>query len=879
MKMGDTEKTQVSYERIEDGGEPQEYRKKVEQDSTGPWYFASNFLLFWALLFFAIVVPLFYRLPAAMNIEDASKGGFIAERAYDNLYEFDKIGSKVVGSDANENKTVQFLLKELALIQENVLDDYFDMEIDVQITSGSYLKSESIYMYRAVQNIIIKLSPKNTTSETYLLVNSHFDSKPTSPAAGDAGHMAVTILEVLRVMSSTKQTFEHPIVFLINGAEEKSLLASHGFISQHKWAPFCKVVINLDAAGSGGREILFQTGPDNPWLVDYYKKNAKHPFATTMAEEIFQTGLLPSDTDFRIFTKYSNLIGLDLGQCINGYVYHTRYDRIDVIPRTSLQNTGDNILGLVRGLSNATELRNPKEYAAGHAVFFDVLGLYFVHYSESTGVILNYFVAGATIVLIFVSLLRTASSSNVSAGHVVGWFILIIVLQVIALLLGLSLPVVVAYLLDMYGLSLTYYSTPALLIGLYVCPTLIGFSLPSFVYLKLQRDEKISFAKQLQLVLHGHATILAILGIGLTLYGLRTTYVVTWTLLFYVIPLAINLLTTLHDRGFAWTAVLKVVQVIPFLYNSYLFYTFIVVLTPMMGRFGLSTNPDLIVSALTALGTIFSLGFLVLLVHMSRRSSLIFLGLLAVTALTVYIASSTQIGFPYRPKTNVQRVHYLQVHRVFYEYDGTVSKDESGYVFDFQDRRGAAPLKGTKVNLTGLVSMKSDCEKYMMCGVPHNYKSSQSSRVNGMWLPRDQPVETPSVPVLELLSKTVLENNKTVRFEFNLTCPDQTSLFIQPYEDVTISNWSFLLSHLEENTSSGSPFYIIISNGIESSPLNLFMEITKPNGDFNVPLFQFGVSALYIHSKGDAMSVKFADSFPSFAVAIQWPAVYQRYIF
>jgi len=28
-----------------------------------------------------------------------------------------------------------------------------------------------------------------------------------------------------------------------------------------------------------------------------------------MAEEIFQTGILPSDTDYGIFVKYGNLIG------------------------------------------------------------------------------------------------------------------------------------------------------------------------------------------------------------------------------------------------------------------------------------------------------------------------------------------------------------------------------------------------------------------------------------------------------------------------------------------------------------------------------------------------------------------------------------------
>lgn len=47
-----------------------------------------------------------------------------------------------------------------------------------------------------------------------------------------------------------------------------------------------------------------------------------------------------------------------MAQCINGFVYHTKYDVIDIIPLESLQNTGDNILSLVRGLANATELHD-----------------------------------------------------------------------------------------------------------------------------------------------------------------------------------------------------------------------------------------------------------------------------------------------------------------------------------------------------------------------------------------------------------------------------------------------------------------------------------------------------------------------------------------
>ncbi|XP_033149126.1 endoplasmic reticulum metallopeptidase 1-like [Drosophila busckii] len=765
---------------------PEASAKKLRQPPAAkvPWCYANGFLLFWGLLFFAVVIPLFNRLPTANTMEDAKKNVFIAERAYANLYTLSNLGNKMVGSKINE--------------------------VDA----------------------------------------------PATPSAGDAGFMVAVMLEVLRVMSTTRQGFEHPIVFLFNGAEEIAMQAAHGFITQHKWAKNCKALVNVDAAGSGGREILFQSGPNHAWLLKYYKKNAKHPFATTLGEEIFQSGVIPSDSDFSIFKKY--MPGLDMGQIKNGYIYHTKYDVIDVIPRESLQNTGDNILSIVRGLSNATELYDTQATANGQN--------------------LNFAVAAVAIMLIFISMWRMAAKSEVCTSYVARWFMLLLVLQLVSFVLGLAFPVVVAYVFDMFGLSLTYFSTPWLMICLYVCPSLLGLCLPITIYFYFQRCGKISAAYHLQLSLHAQAVILALLMGGITYLGFRSAYIFMIPVLCYVLALAFNLLTTFHDCGYAWSAVVKLLQVIPFLYCSYLIYTFVVVLTPMQGRSFDKSNPDLLIAGLVAVGTVLSMGFVIPLINTFRRPSTVIITLFAISAVGMYLASSTQIGFPYRPKTSGQRVSYLQVRNKFYEYDGTLSKDESGYLFNILDRRRERPWIGTRVNLTGLQSMKTRCNEHMMCGMPlFDYRYAMN-REACKFLPRDKPIEPPGEVTLTLLNKT-LTTATTMRYYFNLTGPHQMSIFVKPYEDVRLSNWSFSLEYLEKPPAKPLAYHVWINVGIDEPVVIFSFDITKSNGDFNVPCYEFGASGHWIQNEGDELSQKFAASFPSYSILAQWPSFYQRYIF
>nr|NP_725142.3 uncharacterized protein Dmel_CG30049 [Drosophila melanogaster]AAM68673.3 uncharacterized protein Dmel_CG30049 [Drosophila melanogaster] len=847
-----------------------------------PWYYAPSFLLLWVALFYAIVLPLFYRLPDRVTMADEplKPGQFVGERAQKILYELDRIGPKVVGSTANEVTTVAFLLNEVEKIRSEMRGDLFHLEVDVQQPTGSYVVGTMTSIYQGIQNVVVKLSTASSNSSSYLLINSHFDTKPGSPGAGDDGTMVVVMLEVLRQMSISESEFMHPIVFLFNGAEENPLQASHGFITQHKWAPNCKAVINLEVGGNGGRDILFQSGPNNPWLVKYYKQHSKHPFASTLAEEIFQFGILPSDTDFRIFRDYGNIPGLDIAQFSNGYVYHTAFDSFDVVPGRAVQNTGENILSLVRALSNASELYNTNEHSAGHAVFFDFLGLFFVTYTENTGIILNYCFAVASVFLVGFSLWRMSCVSEVSAGRISILFASHLGLHLAGCLLCIGLPLVMSILYDVSDRTMTYYSNNWLVIGLYICPAIIGLVLPSTLYHSFKSDDKISHPYQMYVGLHAHCVVLSILTIALTAIGLRIPYMCMISLFLYILSLLINLLTTLHDRGYYWVLTVQISQLFQYVYFCYLFYIFLVIFFPAMGRNRDSANPDMLIALICAVGTFFALGFVVPLINMFRWSTYLLICLGVVTFILSMI-SITGVGFPYRPKTSVMRVNFLQTRRMFYEYDGSLSVNDSGYYFDYQDRRALRPLKDYAVNLTGLTSVDGYCDRYVMCGIPCFWSSWCRGISSAAWLPRDEEVTVPGNLELNFLNKTLSKSGSSARFEFELAGPPHMGLYIRPLDGVAVEDWSFIRTMLDQPEKYSPPYQIYFSYGVDSSPFKFHIEFVKSDGQLDGPIFELGVVGHYVNQdfERDETTLRFIADLPDFVYTMEWPSLFMRYIF
>nr|XP_037873576.1 endoplasmic reticulum metallopeptidase 1 isoform X4 [Bombyx mori] len=319
-----------------------------------------------------------YALPEPLT-RAAPVEKFIADIAYEHLVNLTSIGPRVAGSYENEVLAINILVGAVKQIAREA-SPHNRVELDLQVASGAFsltFLDGMTNVYHGVQNVVVRVSgaggrPRGRR-RTAILLNCHFDTVPDSPGASDDGAGCAVLLEVMRALAATPHPLRHDVIFLLNGAEENILQASHGFITQHKWAKSVRAFINIEACGAGGREVLFQAGPDDPWIMEVYAAAVPHPFASSLAQELFQSGLIPADTDFRIFRDFGKLSGVDLAWSSNGYVYHTGLDTADNIPKSALQRTGDNVLALTRGMLSSENLEKEVD-KSGQLVYFDVLG-------------------------------------------------------------------------------------------------------------------------------------------------------------------------------------------------------------------------------------------------------------------------------------------------------------------------------------------------------------------------------------------------------------------------------------------------------------------------------------------------------------------------
>ncbi|KAI9455042.1 hypothetical protein F5148DRAFT_409217 [Russula earlei] len=270
------------------------------------------------------------------------------------------------------------------------MDPRRNLECEVwhQRGSGSHrfdMMGKRLYKtYVDLTNIIIRVSDGTSEGKKHaVLVNAHLDSTLPSPGAADDALAVGVMLECIRVLTHTPAwTPSHAIVFLFNNAEESLQDASHLFSTQHPIASTIRAFINLEAAGNSGGELLFQATSEE--MIRAYSK-VPRPFGAVVANEVFSSGVLLSDTDFRQFEQYLNVTGLDMAIIGNSYVYHTRQDVVENIQPGVAQRMAENTLAILRYLSSdVSPLPSlTTGYMRPTTVFFTEFGR-FVQYQFST---------------------------------------------------------------------------------------------------------------------------------------------------------------------------------------------------------------------------------------------------------------------------------------------------------------------------------------------------------------------------------------------------------------------------------------------------------------------------------------------------------------
>ena len=245
---------------------------------------------------------------------------------------------------------------------------------EIQETSAVEEKNGAPFTAGTVRNIVAVKSGTHASHAALMLV-AHYDSVPGAPGASDDGIAVATLLETARALSVGPQ-LKNDVIFLFTDAEEIGLLGAKAFVTEHPRAKDVRLVLNFEARGVNGPVALFETSDGNQTLISEFAKAASYPVASSVFSELYK--LLPNDTDLSVF-KAAGMPGLNFAFFKGLTHYHTQLDSLDNVDLRSLQHQGSYALALAQQFGNADLSKG----SSGNAVYFDLLGLWLVHYSPA----------------------------------------------------------------------------------------------------------------------------------------------------------------------------------------------------------------------------------------------------------------------------------------------------------------------------------------------------------------------------------------------------------------------------------------------------------------------------------------------------------------
>ena len=306
-----------------------------------------------------------YRGPAPKP-DDGANGAFSAERAVSIHEELFPPKPHPAGSIENQ------------LVRDRLVELLRNMGWQVEVQTAVVESDAKV----VIHNVLAQHRAAEKLEARPLVLASHYDSCRTGPGAGDAGGCVAAVIEaattLLEETSKSGSRLQRPLYLLFTDGEELGLLGAQQFVKRYPLSARKPIVLNFDARGTSGPVVMYETHAGNRATVEAWSNELARPRITgSLFTAVYRT--MPNGSDFTVFQN-AGWQGFNFAIIDGAHRYHQPDDTLANLDRRSLQHFGEHALNLARRIAT-TDAELPQ--TPNDAAFFDVLGLFVVHYPLS----------------------------------------------------------------------------------------------------------------------------------------------------------------------------------------------------------------------------------------------------------------------------------------------------------------------------------------------------------------------------------------------------------------------------------------------------------------------------------------------------------------
>lgn len=242
---------------------------------------------------------------------------------------------------------------------------------------------------------------------------------------------------------------------------------------------------------------------------------------------------------------------------------------------------------------------------------------------------------------------------------------------------------------------------------------------------------------------------------------------------------------------------------------------------------------------------------------------------ISIVMLIFEILLLTPLAFPYKPETSFQRYDVRHTSRQFYELDGSLRLNDSGFAIFPQDRRIRSIKKF--INLKESLDVEAECELDSICGMP---VYGTGKPVNTYFIPGPPPIIHSNILNVTLMNKLNLDENR-IRFDIEIEGPDRIFGVLKVRNGSRLTKWS--MEPPVETIQNKSSYNFSFMYGGDKKKFNISFEFERSEASED-STFTLSVVSHYVHET-DWFTNDFEDflrKFPDWVYPSAWVSQYYR---